>query len=204
MLGNNLRMSCVAGLADDGVVYMAAETAAFVGDIVILEKPPKIFTYEWSRGIAEQSEKHLIGAVGSFRFIQIVEHYFKIPFDAPKRDTAMQHMVMNFIPALRHVANEHHYLDTEGDIKAGTLLVGYDGHLFDVHTDFLISEPTFGYDVIGHPTACAIALGALHALRDQGGIFAGYIVEQAIRAASAQCTYADGPIRFGKLDGRQE
>ncbi len=154
------RMSCVAGLVDGDSVYMAADSAATLDNLLIPERTPKIVK------IGTRYE-HLIGCVGSTRIIQIVEYYLgdmlHIPAAMSHSRDPMEYMVTKFVPVLQASLLEAGRIDKKSDVESGVMmLVGTAGRLFTVMSDYQVSESACGYDAIGSTSAVALALGSLY------------------------------------------
>ena len=77
----------------------------------------------------------------------------------------MQYMVRIFVPALIKCLQSNGFLDdSEGNIgiPGSCILVGYQGRVFQIDSNFQIFESTNEYDAIG--SGAQIALGSLYAL----------------------------------------
>jgi ATP-dependent protease HslVU (ClpYQ) peptidase subunit len=136
-------MTCIVALAHEGKVYMGADSSAVDNDFISLRKNPKIF----KRG------KFLFGYAHSFRFGQIVEHHFKPPQVQGK--DIYEYMVTKFIPELMDVLEKNNF-----DEKEVSLIIGYDGNIFYVESDFQIGHDVTNYHAIG--SGAPVALGSLY------------------------------------------
>jgi len=142
-------MTCIVGIAENGVVYMGADSAAGERSI---SQPHKIFRIG---GL-------LIGYTTSWRMGQILEHHLDVE-DHEEGWTDMAYLVRCFIPAVRKCLQEQGYTKIENNQEeAGSFLVGYHGHLYHVFSNFQVLEMTDGFDACGYGED--FALGAMYVL----------------------------------------
>lgn len=142
-------MTCIAGIVQDGIVYLAGDSAltgedghSYVG------KRPKVFRHG----------EMVIGNSGSIRIPQLLEFS-----DLPEvTEPIERYMAKEFIPALKKLLKED---DQKADdpMDGSAFLVGVRGHLFIIYNDFQSSESDLDYHAIG--SAGEIALGSLHTTR---------------------------------------
>ena len=89
--------------------------------------------------------------------------------EPPRRhpdDDIHQYMVVDFIDAVRECLKAGGYASKKDDVEsAGTFLVGYQGHLFEIESDYQVGIPEDGYAAVG--SGQDIALGALFATQGQ-------------------------------------
>lgn len=180
---------------------MAAESAAFVDDLIVPEETPKIFTY-----YSLYHGPHLIGSVGSQRLSQILRYQLSLPLIESDhlaqeyKQHPMKYMVDVFIPALQSALDQNGFTKGDGSMKqAGALLVGYNRHLYDIQADYQVCEPQYKYDAIGATTSCAVALGALRILAKLP-IDPERKVRLAIEAAITHSAFSSGDIRTAVLN----
>lgn len=143
-------MTCIAGLVDKGVVYIGGDSAGVSGYSITSRADKKVF----------RNGDFLFGFTSSFRMGQLLAH----SFTPPKRhqDTDVYaYMVTSFIDAVRSCLKDGGYAEKRNDAEhGGTFLVGYEGRLFRIESDYQVGEPLDGYDAVG----CGedIALGSMY------------------------------------------
>ncbi len=178
-------MTCIVGIVHEGEIFMGGDSAGVGGLSIVSRIDEKVF----------RSGPYLIGYTSSFRMGQLLRYHLKVA----KRDpdvSAMEHMVTAFIPAVRHCFLEGGYTWKSEDMTyGGEFLVGYDGHLFHIESDFQVGEARNGYDACG--CGSDIALGAIHAIRGSsysaGKIHPAGQVEMALSAAQEFSAGVRGP-----------
>lgn len=145
-------MTCIVGLAQDGDVWIGADSAAGDGWQVRSTLVPKVFV----RG------PFIIGYTVSFRMGQLLQFHLDVPpQDGESSD--LEYMVCRFIAAVRACLKEGGYTTIKDSKEGGVgFLVGYRGHIYCVGDEFQITEASDGFDACG----CGekYALGAMDAL----------------------------------------
>lgn len=191
-------MSIIAGLAKNGNVYMASDSAATAGTLTIEERYPKIGC------IADQEgEPYLIGCIDSIRLNQIVQAHLVITEYDPD---PMMHMIKNFVEPLRSVLKDFGFSTKDqhaGREHGGFLLVGYMGRLYSVQADYQVSESISGYDAVG--CASPMAIGSLHTTErlahypDHEWHLGKSRVVAAVEASIHHDIYCGGKITYGVM-----
>jgi ATP-dependent protease HslVU (ClpYQ) peptidase subunit len=154
-------MTCIVGITDGDKVYMGSDSAVSLGWITRQLADPKIFKIKDGNG-----KEYLIGAAGSPRLAQIVRHVFHIPvYSETLYSSTLKYLCSAFIPELRKSCID---LGMEGKDQSdgtsrsmGELLVGFNGQLFTIYSDFSVLSFVEDYTVIG--SGSEIALGVLYA-----------------------------------------
>ena len=142
-------MTCVAGITEDGVVYLAGDSALTGEDgHIYVGKRAKVF----------RNGEIIIGNSGSIRIPQLLE-YADLP---AVTEPIERYMVKEFVPALKKILKDD---DQKADdpMDGSAFLVGVRGHLFIIYNDFQVSESDLDYHAIG--SAGEVALGSLHTTR---------------------------------------
>lgn len=144
-------MTCIVGLlCSDGKIYMGADSAASEGASVHTVKTTKVF----------RNGPFLIGYTSSFRMGQLLQYEFEPPTRDPD-DDALAYMVKDAIPAMRKCLKDGGYTKAENNVETGgVFLVGYEGRLFRIDSDFHVGEPLQPYTAIG--SGEDIALGSIY------------------------------------------
>ena len=136
-------MSCVVGLLKDGKLYMGSDGRATTDDG---EKRPIVATkLFWN-------EDFLIGFAGSVRTGQLLKaDYFEVPDD-----------VLELPDAIRDHLCDKGSLATSDDqlsVQNCNFLIGYNGRLYEILTDFQLNEVYGSFLVIG--SGSQYAMGSL-------------------------------------------
>jgi 20S proteasome alpha/beta subunit len=180
-------MTCIVGLIHKGEVHLAGDSAGVAGLSISIRADKKVFV----------NKKFVMGFTSSFRMGQLLQYSFKPPVHK-KGVPDMEYMVTSFVTAIRKCFKDHGFGHmTEGrDNSGGTFLVGYNGRLYRIESDFQVGETFVPYEAVG--CGSDIALGALFAL-------SGVIMEPedrlqlALEAASKFSAGVEAPYNFVKL-----
>ena len=145
-------MSCVAAVVKDDIVWMGADSAASDGEDIVVLQNPKIF----------RNGPLLVGAVGSLRMTQLLQHRLEVPH--PKLgDDIMRYMTIDLVDAVRKAFMAGGYsVSHEDPGSGGIFLVGFQGRVFRVENDLQVFERKGGYEAVG--CGSPYALGALAVL----------------------------------------
>ena len=146
-------MTCIVGIVAKDGVYMGCDSLA--SEPYSLNKYPikgvfKVF----------HNGPFLIGACGSLRMCQILQHSFKPP-KRPKSMDDMEFMTTQFVDKVRLCFKKKGFgkIPEREDNEGGHFLVGYNGRLYDVRSEFQINEWEWGYATAG--CGSSFALGSL-------------------------------------------
>ena len=150
-------MSCVAAVVKDDIVWMGADSAASDGEDIVVLQNPKIF----------RNGPLLVGAVGSLRMTQLLQHRLEVPH-AKAADDIMRYLTVDLMDAARKAFMAGGYsVNHEDPGSGGIFLVGFQGRIFRVENDLQVFERKGGYEAIGcgspYALAALAALPAMHA-----------------------------------------
>lgn len=156
-------MTCIVGYAENGNVWMGADSASASGYDISRRATPKLFTVR--PGL-------LIGFTSSWRMGQILETASEVgnleppdeSFDPHiSRVQAWKWMVTKFVPAAREALKGGGYTEVKDNRESsGEFLVAMQKYLFNVSSDFQVTAPAQSYDAVG--SGAAVALGAMYVL----------------------------------------
>ena len=149
-------MTCICAIEQDGIITMGGDSAGVAGFDVVIRKDEKVFTLK-------NSPNTIFGYTTSFRMGQLLRYALEMPEQSARKDD-MQYLVTDFVDTVRGIFSGKGYMRKESDQEVGgTFLLGYNGHLYEVDSDFQIGIPADGYAACG----CGIsyALGSLHTSR---------------------------------------
>lgn len=145
-------MTCIVGLVENGVVYIGGDSAGVSRLDVRIRSDEKVFT----------KGNMIFGYTSSFRMGQILRYGFKTPDHDPRIDD-YEYLCSIFIDELIKSFKDKGYATiNNNEITGGTFLIGYNGSLYNVQSDFQVGMPVENYDACG--CGESYALGALHAL----------------------------------------
>lgn len=144
-------MTCIIGLVHDGRVYIGGDSAGIAGWDLTIRNDPKVF----------RNGPFLIGFSSSFRMGQLLRYSLKPPLHENGIDTG-RYLTTTFIDAVRDCLKAGGYARKESEQEnAGFFLLGYQGRLFRVDSDYQVGESLDGYDAVG--CGSEAARGALYA-----------------------------------------
>ncbi len=151
-------MTCVVAIKQFGMVYMGADSAASNGNgyAIRVRNDPKI----------NQVGPFLFGFTTSFRMGQLLGHAFVAPERDPRVSTE-KFMTTTFINAVRECLKSGGYAKKADDVESGgSFLVGYEGRIFRIESDYQVGETRLDYEAVG----CGqdVAMGALYASFNSG------------------------------------
>lgn len=142
-------MTCVIGLIDKDKIYMGADSAGVSGLGLSIRADQKVFI----------KGDFIMGFTASFRMGQLLQYNLQIPSHHRGTDS-FEYMVTSFVNAVRECMKNGGFAEKKDEKeKAGTFMVGHQGRLFRIDSDYQVAENVLPYDAIG----CGenIALGAL-------------------------------------------
>src|SRR5690606_30406671 len=91
----------------------------------------------------------IMGFTSSFRMGQLLQYSFNPPKRHPDTDID-KFMVVNFIDAVRSCFKAGGYAEKNNEVETGgTFLVGYEGRLFKIESDYQVGETITNYDACG-------------------------------------------------------
>lgn len=142
-------MTCIVGIAEGGRVFLGADSAGVGGMDIANRKDVKIF----------KNGEMIIGCTTSFRMIQLLQYALVVPRRHPETEV-MKYMCTDFIESVRHCFRSGGFMTKQNEVESGgQFLVGYEGRIFAVHSDFQVAERADGFDACG--CGDSYALGSL-------------------------------------------
>ncbi len=148
-------MTCIVGLLSGGQVYIGGDSAGTSDWNLTLRADPKVF----------RLGPFLFGFTWSYRMGQLLRYSLVVPERDPAID-AHHYMVARFIPAVRECLKAGGFARKENEQEeGGQFMVGMEGKLFVIDSDYQVGIPMHGYDAIG--CGAQAALGALYATEGQ-------------------------------------
>lgn len=135
-------MTCIVGLIDNNRVWIGGDSAGVSGLDVSLRKDPKVF----------KNGNFLIGYTSSFRMGQLLRFKFNPPkyYAAQHSNDEYKYMCTDFIESVRVCFKDGGYATVlNNEESGGSFLVGFNGRLFKIDSDFQVGESVEKYNSIG-------------------------------------------------------
>ena len=146
-------MTCIAGIVEEGKIYMGADSCVTIGNIIAIKRYPKIW----------QKSNMLFGTSGSCRTTDLLKFSLTIPKHPSDIDdiTYITTLLLNdvqkcLIDGIESSTTTNGVAETNNSVA----LVGYNGNLYEIDPDYSIMTVKDNYMAIG----CGkdLALGSLH------------------------------------------
>jgi hypothetical protein len=135
----------------------------------------------------------LFGASGSFRVAQVVRWHMEIP--SFTHTTALEYVTGPLVDAIRSSLEASGALnkweEDSTESMGGNLLIGYDGHVFEMWEDFGVGELLHDYGAVG--CGGELACGSL-ATTEKMGLKPKKRVELALATAERDSAGVRGPM----------
>lgn len=145
-------MTCIVGVLDKSGIYIGGDSAGVAGLDLRIRRDPKVFV----RG------EFIYGYTSSFRMGQLLRYSFAAP-DRSAKHSVHDYIYGPWIEAVRKCFKDGGYARTDSNVDSGgCFIVGYQGHLFAVESDFQVAEYPEGFAAVG--CGADFALGTVHAL----------------------------------------
>lgn len=177
-------MTCVVGVAEAGNVLIGADSAAISGWDLIVRADKKIF----------RNDGFLIGFTTSFRMGQILQYSFSPPARNADIDVS-RYMRTAFVDSIREALKRGGFAKKESEVESGGIfLIGYEGHLFQMDSDFQVIESID--NVLGIGCGGQIALGSMFSTV---GKTPHYRIMKALEAAEHYSAGVRGPFTILRL-----
>ena len=142
-------MTCIIGISSKGKVFIGADSSGSDGFSQEIRIEPKVF----------KNGDFIIGCTSSFRMIDLLKWKFNPP-TLKNGENIHKFMCTDFVDSIHSLFNENGFSITTEDWKTGVMLVGIQGRLFKIESDFQISEHEY--------TSCGSgsyhAMGAMYCL----------------------------------------
>jgi ATP-dependent protease HslVU (ClpYQ) peptidase subunit len=144
-------MTCIAGLVQNGNVYIGGDSAGLDGYDLTIRADEKVFSIG----------PFIMGFAGSFRIGQLLRYSFTPP--PPTRKDLPRYMATKFVNAVRQCLKDGGVARREHEVEEidGGFLVGVYGRLFFIDPDYQVGESEHPYMAIG--CGAQIANGAMFA-----------------------------------------
>ena len=177
-------MTCIVGFVEGNTVWMGSDSAGVSGLTLTVRADRKVF----------RNGPMLFGFTSSFRMGQLLRYALKVPHREPDIDVEL-YMATTFVDAVRECLKSHGFATKENEHESGgTFLVGYQGRLFCIESDYQVALALDGYDSCG--CGSDFARGAMFATSELHG---SDRIEIALRAAERGSAGVRGPFHHESL-----
>ena len=187
-------MTCIVGIVHHGNVTIGGDSAGTNNwSLQTIRTDTKVF----------QRGEFIFGCTDSFRMIQLLRFSFQIPpLPALEQADALEkYMGTVFIDAVRECFKEGgHAKKKEEREKGGTFLLGIQGHLFCVESDYQVQETKIGYHALGNEGR--LALGSLYTTQSME-MSPRQRLEVALQAAEYHSSDTRPPFLFVTTEGAE-
>lgn len=147
-------MTCIVGLEHGGKVYLGGDSAGVSGWGITHRADEKVFT----------NGKFIMGFCGSFRMGQLLRYSFNPPKKKPKQPD-MEYLVIDVMNEVRKCFREGGILEKASGVESGgNWMLGFNGKLYEIGSDFQVGLSLNGYQAIG--SGDDLALGAMYATKN--------------------------------------
>ena len=147
-------MTCVVGIADGKTVWMGADSAGATDWNIRTSLIPKVF----------KKDGFLIGYTTSFRMGQLLQYSLDTKILAIKLgeyDDPIEFMVDRFVPDIKKLFKDEGFAKIENNVEeGGCFMVGFQGKLFVIHSDYQVQQHADPFESIG--CGSEYALGCLY------------------------------------------
>lgn len=169
-------MTTIVALVKDGSVILGADSQ--VTDNDRRNNHPKMEKITKNNG-------YLIAGSGDATPCDILQHIFEPPVPtATERKDLYKFMITKFVPSMREALAENGWKPDPEDKDSGfSMLISFDGELFDIGDDFSVMLNQDGIYGVGNGSKFAI-----------GALYAGASVEEALEIAAKNDIYTSGPF----------
>jgi hypothetical protein len=177
-------MTAIAGFCHDGKVWIGGDSAGVAGSDLTVRSDPKVF----------RNAEFLFGFTSSFRMGQLLRYSLAPPKPVTGQDV-YEFMVITFVNAVRECLKAGGYATKDKEAESGgCFLVGYQGRLFSIESDYQVGESQDGYAAAG--CGDQIICGALFATQ---GMEPMQRMNLALAAAERHSSGVRGPFLIETL-----
>jgi ATP-dependent protease HslVU (ClpYQ) peptidase subunit len=170
-------LTTIVALVKDGSVTMGADSQVTDND--------RKNTHSRMEKITKNNG-YLIAGSGDSTPCDILQHIFVPPIPtATERKDLYKFMITKFVPSMRETLTENGWKTDDSDKDSGfSMLIAFDGELFDIGDDFSVLLNDDGIYGVGNGAKFAI-----------GALYAGASVEKALEIAANNDIYTSGPFQ---------
>jgi ATP-dependent protease HslVU (ClpYQ) peptidase subunit len=173
-------MTTIVAVVKDGVVTMGADSQVTDNDRRVSHPRMEKIT---------NNNGYLIAGSGDATPCDIFQYIFVPPVPTvQERKDLYKFMIKKFVPAMRESLDDSGWKPDPNDKDSGfSMLIAYDGEVFDIGSDFSVLLNDEGIYGVGN--------GAKYAV---GALSVGASVEKALQVAADNDIYTSGPFQIVK------
>jgi len=175
-------MTCIAGLVEDGVVYLGGDGAASTDTDKYAISNPKVF----------MNKNFLIGYSASFRMGQLLQYKF-VPPKHRKSKNDLAYLTTDFIDYIKICFSNNEFDESNADV-GGDFLLGYKGNLYSIENTLHVLKSIHNFNAIG--SGSSYAIGSMFSTKGQDPIKR---IKMALDVASAFSPGVSPPFTILKL-----
>jgi ATP-dependent protease HslVU (ClpYQ) peptidase subunit len=173
-------VTCIVGVEYNGRVVIGGDSAGVAGWSVTVRADTKVF----------RNDAYIMGFTDSFRMGQLLRYSLVPPM--PRTWDLDRFMATEFVAAVRDCLRDGGYARNDsGNESGGQFLVGIQGRLYRIDSDFQIGRSVDDYQAVG--AGEDFARGSLHTSADQPP---DYRVRKALAAAAHHSTDVRAPFHL--------
>lgn len=133
-------MTCIVAWLRKDDVLIGGDAAAVAGLDIDTRSTPKVFV----------NGPMIFGFTTSFRMGDLLQYALEIPERDERHQSVDKYMRTTFVDAVRKCLKDGGYARKENEVEAaGTFLVGYEGRIFEVNSDYQVGESRMPFAAIG-------------------------------------------------------
>jgi ATP-dependent protease HslVU (ClpYQ) peptidase subunit len=172
-------MTTIVGVCKNGNVTLGADSQVTDDSTIITSLSMEKIT---------KNNGYLIAGSGDSAPCDILQHIFIPPVPTvAERKNLYKFMITKFVPAMKECLEENDYKIDSKEDSGFSMLIAFDGELFDIGDDFSVVVSDDGIYGVGN--GAKWAMGALHA---------GASVQEALEIAAKKDIYTSAPFQIVK------
>lgn len=175
-------MTCVVAIEHMNKVHMGADSCMSTLDTKVTTTSSKIFV----------KDNILFGFAGSFRFADILQHHTTLPKHS-KNLNDKEYLIGIVVKRIHKALRDHEFI-RETEVIDDMSIIGYNGKLYCLSSDFSLTQPACQYISIGSGTSAA--LGSLYTTKELKTVKVDDRLRLALRAASEHSQGVSAPYNF--------
>lgn len=187
-------MTCIVGYIDKEKIYMGCDSAGTSWCTQRELAKPKVMIKN------SDNINFIIGVCGSIRLLNIIEYRFVIPEFRYEKSNIDTYINTTFIDSLKQclLANGNcQSTDSVQSMPDGSFLVGINGRLFEIQSNFAVVENNEKNSVVG--SGREYAYGSLHTTKNIKSMSVESRVTKAIESAITYDIYCGGEIKIESI-----
>jgi ATP-dependent protease HslVU (ClpYQ) peptidase subunit len=196
-------MTCIIAWTNGEKTIMASDSAVMVDEDKIEElKEPKFQTLR-----SKHNPDMLIGISGRFKSLQAISHLQTIDIPKDAYDDPLLFLITSFLPLLKEVLNQEGLLiedeETQETLHESRFLVAYRGQLFEIGSEFIVSQYAGCFRAIGSGADYAMtAMKTMEKICPQTE--PEVLIRTGMEMAILYSSSVRGPIKMATISSKKE